>query len=172
MPVQTTWEKAPSFTKRKCYSLKLKNSSKWPTWFVRFMVMWIWRQVEPRSKAPQSRCLTLRVRNTKRVRHGRAWWYYSEVTLSCARRIEKKHLNDRYYRYVWSAEHQLLTPVEMLVKIIAHELRHLDADQKGISKQGAEYDAEHWAWERVLEWREKHREFMAKLKTLARKHHG
>lgn len=167
MHAATTWAVALSGTKRRRYALTLKNTSKWPTWFVRFMVMWVWRQVDPRSR---NRRLTLRVRNTKRVRHGSASWYRNEVTLSCARRMEKKYLNDKYYRYVWSVEHQLLTPVEMLVKIIAHELRHLDIDQKGISRQGAEHDAEHWAWERVLEWREKHREFILKLKTLARKH--
>lgn len=166
MHAQTIWAKAPSSTRRRRYALTLKNSSKWPTWFVRFMTMWIWRQVTPRSGV---RRVFLRVRNTSSVRHGTAWWRLNKVTLACARRITKEHLNDRYYRYVWSVEHQLLTPVEMLVKIIAHELRHLDADQRGISRQGAEHDAEHWAWERVLEWRENRREFMAKAKVLARK---
>lgn len=149
------------------YSCALKNTSKWPTWFVRFVTMWIWRKVHPRSG---SRRLVLRVRNTSRVRHGSASWFHNEVTLSCARRIEKKYLNDRYYRYVWQAVHELRSPVEMLVKIIGHELRHLDKEQKGISRQGAEHDAEHWAWCRVQEWREQWPEIRVKLRALARKH--
>lgn len=156
--------KKPKIRRR---SIKLTNTSKWPTWFVRFIAEWLWKKVEPRSRQKQ---LTLRVRNTKRTRHGRAWWWTTEVTLACSRRVAKERLNDKYYRYAWKVTHELRSSVEMLVKIIAHELRHLDADQEGISKQGKEHDAEHWAWCRVQEWREQHPDMMKKLRVLARKH--
>jgi hypothetical protein len=145
--------------------LDLTNTSRWPTPFLKLVIRWLMTKQEfsdrmvfvvKRDKwVPRLNTLVLRVRHTNRTRHGRAWLRLKEATLACARRVSKERLKDRYYRYAWSAEHELRSSVEMLVKILAHEMRHLDPDNhRGTTKQGCEHDAEHYAWCRVLEWRE------------------
>lgn len=149
--------------------LKLTNTSRWPTPFVKLIVRWLMTKQEFHkghvcrsghttpvgSWKIDSDLVVVRVRHTNRVRHGRAWLRLRETTLACARRVPKERLNDRYYKWEWAAVHELRSSVEMLVKILAHELRHLDPDNhNGTSKQGREHDAEHWAWCRVQEWRE------------------
>jgi len=132
--------------------LALKNTSRWPTPFVRLIARWLMTRQEFVAGA---RTVTVRVRHTNRVRHGRAWLRACETTLACTRRCPKARLTDTYTRYAWAAVHELRTPVELLVKILAHELRHLDPDnQRGTSRQGCEHDAEHWAWCAVLAWRD------------------
>lgn len=137
-------------SKGRRWKLLIRNTSQWPTLFIRAIAVWLMKQADTRANVAK---IELIVKNTKRVRHGHCEYWSGRIVAHCARRMDKRYLLDNYKRYAWSAQHELASPVEMLIKLLAHEIRHLAPENTSISVQGSEHDAEHWAWERVLEYR-------------------
>lgn len=130
--------------------IKLENTSDWPDWFALAVMRWLLKKINPRNKV-----VTVRLRNTSHNRHGHAYYTYSRTSCSVKRRVplSKFPYEDDYGRYVWCKKILVRNRLELFVRLVAHEFRHLCKENQGISRQGAEHDAEQWALERIEEFR-------------------
>lgn len=123
------------------------DSCRWPSWFVRPVLEWLTRKVDFRVRG-----IVLTLRHTERLRHGHAGGCRATIsTQRCPAGPWPK--TESYWRYKWAERKELRNALEQFVHIVAHELRHLDRDNRGISRQGREHDADHWAFQRVDDFR-------------------
>jgi hypothetical protein len=153
-------------TRKKILKLRLTNTSKWPSWFVEFVIRWLMKRQEFPAHVGY---LKVKIRDTSRVRHGRAWPGTGATSLACARRTPKSSLKDRYFKFSWEREIQLRSSVEMLIRILGHEMRHLDPDNtRGLRGQGIEHDAEYHSEMCVMAWREQWPTLRTQIRAAAR----
>lgn len=131
-------------------NLKLKNTSAWPDWFAEAVMRWLLKNINPRCKT-----VSVNLRNTSKSRHGHAYYGSSFTSCSVGRRVplSKFPYTDHYQRYVWARKIEIKDRLELFVYLVAHEFRHLCKENQGISREGAEHDAEYWAEQRIREFK-------------------
>lgn len=136
--------------------MKLVNKSDWPDWFVQPLFRWLWRNLNRKDQHAPNYMFTLRAPSPQRDIHGRAGRASGFMRMGRRSLDAVKHLR-RDNRYAWAPEYDLRTHVEAFVFLAAHELRHGHKDNQWLSAtgsaQGAEYDANHWAWQQVEAFR-------------------
>lgn len=99
--------------------MKIENRSKWPTPALRVLCKWIAK----REQLPKHYAFLFRATNDRHSWRGVGWWSRQTVKLS-RRHFGPYPYTKKDHRFKWSVPFQLLSRVETLVYLIAHEAHH------------------------------------------------
>lgn len=133
------------------YRATVFNKSDWSDEWVQVVFRWLWK----RLKRDQRADYTFQVRRGSAT-HGRA----GRVSGWMRMPVRCPHLTHlrRDNRFAWAPEYDVRNRLEGFVFLMAHELRHGHADNWALystgRNQGAEHDANHWAFEQVEAFRQ------------------
>lgn len=132
------------------------NRSKWRDEWVQVVFRWLWKRLK---RPPLRTDYSFQIRDGYAT-HGRAG------TLSGWMRMPRRQVGTqdglgqlrRDRRYAWAPEYEIRNRLEGFVFLMAHELRHGHPDNYALystgRNQGAEHDANHWAFEQVEAFRQ------------------
>lgn len=151
--------------------MRIVNKSEWPDLFVGPVLKWIWQRLGRKDAWVTTFQFTVRAPSPTRDVHGRAG--RATGFMRIGRRAKSFRHLQRDRRFAWAPEYPVDTAMEAFVFLAAHELRHGHVDNHALwstgRAQGAEHDANHWAWQTLeawkLEWPAMRRAIMASARA-------